>query len=119
MSGFWGWGWGEFFGCGVWGVRRLGVCWIGLLCIGWRFGGLCWFLFRVSFDNNQAECDICNVEVKQKVSGGFRSVAGARIFGKFALIIGTSVKQEKSVYSSISGILTGTGTSLFQKSPCD
>jgi hypothetical protein len=53
------------------------------------------------------------------VSGGFRSVLGARNFGRIASIIGTSVKQEKSAYSTISGILAGTVTSLFQKSPYD
>jgi transposase len=77
------------------------------------------FDFLVPFDNNLAERDICNVKVKQKVSGCFRSAQGARNFGKIASIIGTSVKQEKSAYSTISGIFTGTVTSLFQKSPYD
>ena len=77
------------------------------------------FDFRVPFDNNLAERDIRNVKVKQKVSGGFRSVQGAKNFGKIASIIGTVVKQKKSAYSAISGIFTGTVTSLFQKSPYD
>jgi transposase len=73
------------------------------------------FDFRVPLDNNQAERDIRNVKVKQKVSGGFRSTKGAKTFGKIASIIGTSVKQKKSVYATIAGITNGTVTSLFQK----
>jgi transposase len=71
--------------------------------------------FLVPFDNNLAERDIRNVKVKQKVSGGFRSVLGAKNFGRIASIIGTSVKQKKSVYATIVGITNGTVTSLFQK----
>jgi hypothetical protein len=84
-------------------------------------GEVCRFMndFRVPFDNNLAERDIRNVKVKQKVSGGFRSVDGARNFGSIASIIGTAVKQKKSAYNTISGIITGTVTSLFQKPPYD
>jgi transposase len=71
--------------------------------------------FRVPFDNNLAERDIRCVKVKLKVSGGFCSVLGAKNFGRIASIIGTAVKQKRSAYSAISGILTGTITSLFQK----
>jgi hypothetical protein len=109
---------GEFFGFGCAGCSeaRCLLDWFIVYRVEvWWFA----FDFLVPFDNNLAECDICNVKVKQKVLGGFRSVLGARNFGRIALIIGTSVKQEKSVYSTISGILAGTVTSLFQKSPCD
>ena len=39
---------------------------------------------------------------------------GAMNFGRIVSIIGTSVKQGKSAYSTISGIFTGTVTSLFK-----
>jgi len=75
--------------------------------------------FGVPFDNNLAERDIRCVKVKLKVSGGFRSVLGAKNFGKIASIIGTAIKQKKSAYNTISGILTGSITSLFQNTLLD
>jgi transposase-like protein len=73
--------------------------------------------FRVPFDNNLAERDIRNVKVKQKVSGGFRCAEGAKNFGKISSIIGTALKQKTSAFNAVSGIITGTTTSLFQNTP--
>jgi transposase-like protein len=82
-------------------------------------GEVCRFMndFRVPFDNNLAERDIRNVKVKQKVSGGFRCTQGAKNFGKISSIIGTALKQKTSAFNAVSGIITGTTTSLFQNIP--
>jgi hypothetical protein len=69
--------------------------------------------FSVPFDNNQAERDIRNAKVKQKVSGGFRSDTGAEDFGKISSVIGTAVKQGMSAFHSVSGIISGKLPSLF------
>ena len=70
--------------------------------------------FAVPFDNNQAERDIRNTKVKQKVSGCFRSNEGAKNFGGISSVIGTAIKQGLSVFNAVSGIVTGSITSLFQ-----
>ena len=69
--------------------------------------------FDLPFDNNQAERDIRNVKVKQKVSGGFRSDDGAKNFGRISSVIGTAIKQGVSVFEAVSGIFSGSRISLF------
>lgn len=69
--------------------------------------------FCVPFDNNQAERDIRNVKVKQKVSGGFRSVTGAKNHAAAISVISTATKQGHDVFQTISGIFSGKLKSLF------
>lgn len=70
--------------------------------------------FRVPFTNNLAERDIRGCKVKLKVSGCFRSVLGARNYCRIASIVGTVIKQKKSVFHTISGIIAGTIPTLLQ-----
>jgi len=63
--------------------------------------------FEVPFDNNQAERDLRNVKVKQKVSGCFRTEDGADDYAKTTSIIGTVVKFGQSVYGAVRGLFEG------------
>ena len=57
--------------------------------------------FRIPFTNNQAERDIRMIKVQQKISGGFRTLEGARMFARIRSYISTVRKHHLNVFDMI------------------
>ncbi len=61
----------------------------------------------VPFTNNQAEQDIRMIKVRQKISGGFRTRRGARVFARIRAYISTCRKQGLNIWSAIQQAIAG------------
>ena len=63
--------------------------------------------FRASFDNNQAERDIRMVKLQQKISGSWRTLAGARTYCAIRSYVSTLRKQNQDILGGLRLLFEG------------
>lgn len=63
--------------------------------------------FRVAFDNNQAERDVRMVKLQQKISGGWRSEAGAKAFLAVRSYLSTAGKHRHAALTVLHQLFAG------------
>lgn len=64
--------------------------------------------FNVAFDNNQAERDIRMIRLQQKISGGWRTEAGADAFLKIRSYLSTARKHHRNALEVLTELFTGS-----------
>jgi transposase len=62
---------------------------------------------RVPFDNNPAERDIRMAKIKQKVSGGMRTLAGAQDFAAMRSYLSTAAKHGRRPFDVLTELTSG------------
>jgi transposase len=62
---------------------------------------------RVPFDNNPAERDIRMAKIKQKVSGGMRTLAGAQDFAAMHSYLATAAKHRRRPFDALTELTSG------------
>ena len=77
---------------------------------------VCLFIhdFKVPFDNNQAERDVRNVKTKVKVSGGFRSNAGAQDYLDIMSFLSTGRKHNVNVFDALTAAFSDNAQIVLQ-----
>lgn len=63
-------------------------------------------------DNNQAERDLRMVKLSEKISGGFRTEAGAHAFCTVRSAISTARKQGRSAIDTLRAVFTNMFTQI-------
>jgi transposase len=62
---------------------------------------------QVPFTNNQGEQDIRMIKVKQKISGGFRTLPGAQTFARIRSYLSTCRKQGRNLWDACHQLIIG------------